>query len=171
MVPASTLQGRHCVVLVLVCLPTALPYTPTITSDGPRSAPWADEDQAPGVQPRPLAGGRRCSARTDHRLITCPAGGPEAGYFRSQQLFLLWPPMVLFFFSHPCIYGLGTAVGVLNSFLRAYPSIVRCDGRCSWFLMDVSSTRRGHDTENQHTIATRTIVTSLITAVVHAQLD
>jgi hypothetical protein len=36
--------------LSVVCLPTALPYTPTITSHGPRSAPWADEDQAPGVQ-------------------------------------------------------------------------------------------------------------------------
>lgn len=102
--------------LSVVCLPTALPYTPTITSHGPRSAPWADEDQAPGVQrvqPRPLAGGRRCSARTDHRWITCPAGGPEAGYFRSQQsnrrqLFLLWPA------SHPCIYGLPLGVSTLS---------------------------------------------------------
>lgn len=69
---------------------------------------------------------------------------PEAGYFRSQQsnrrqLFLLWPPMVLFF--QPPMH-IRTAVGGLNSFLRAYPSTVGCDGRRSWFLIDVSSTHR-----------------------------
>jgi hypothetical protein len=133
--PRSKL-GRHCA--VLVCLPTALPYTATITSDGPLSAaPWADEDQAPGVQPTSPGlwpGGRRCSARTtDHRWITCPAGGgPEA-----TAVPLVATNGSIFF--QPPMHILRTAVGVLNSFMRAYPSIVRCDGRRSWFLMDVSS--------------------------------
>jgi len=83
------------------------------------------------------ASGRPVAAAAQHvRIIGGPLDTSWSSTFPLATAVSLSCPPTIF------LATIWTAVGFLNSFLRAYP--LRFDGRLPWFLMDVSSTRRAH---------------------------